>query len=171
MKKSQRHRGSRDTQGTHGTHGHTDHTDELHNHPSQPSRPTNAHTHNRATSPQPTEPAEPGRYTVCTEGGSVNEWMKAINVCIHNQYVLVCWRWAPSLDGFTLLIKRRGPHVNWTGKHPLYRYRPDFSSKNRSQNPPSCAARAWRKVSANSLQSFFRRVFVAASPRLDGVTE
>ena len=52
----------------------------------------------------------------------MNEWMKAINVCIHNQYVLVCWRWAPSLDGFTLLIKRRGPHVNWTGKHPLYRY-------------------------------------------------
>ena len=101
----------------------------------------------------------------------MNEWMKAINVCIHNQYVLVCWRWAPSLDGFTLLIKRRGPHVNWTGKHPLYRYSPDFSSKNRSQNPPSCAARAWRKVSANSLQSFFRRVFVAASPRLDGVTE
>ena len=33
----------------------------------------------------------------------MNEWMKAINVCIHNQYVLVCWRWAPSLDGFTLL--------------------------------------------------------------------
>ena len=34
----------------------------------------------------------------------MNEWMKAINVCIHNQYVLVCWRWAPSLDGFTLLL-------------------------------------------------------------------
>lgn len=50
----------------------------------------------------------------------MNEWMKAINVCIHNQYVLVCWRWAPSLDGFTLLIKRRGPHVNCTGKHPLH---------------------------------------------------
>ena len=106
----------------------------------------------------------------------MNEWMKAINVCIHNQYVLVCWRWAPSLDGFTLLIKRRGPHVNCTGKHPgvflpVNTHFTDFSSKNRSQNPPSCAARAWRKVSANSLQSFFRRVFVAASPRLDGVTE
>jgi hypothetical protein len=57
------------TYGTHGTHlGQSDTrithrrnltTNQPSLRPSQLSRPTNAHTHSRATNPEPTEPAEP----------------------------------------------------------------------------------------------------------------
>ena len=61
-----RHRGRRDTQEDTRI-ARTNLTSTPHK--SQPSRPTNAHTHNRATSPEPIEPAVPteprGRLSPC----------------------------------------------------------------------------------------------------------